>query len=1153
MKKRSLLQHKTFRALLSIFFIGASFISYSQLPDCGKYYVMLSNGRFNTIDPVSNTTTLNSIILPSGASGLAVSTNYFNSVPSPTYYTVVNGKYQYYNGSTWINTGHSTGNSAAVNPGGAGPYIYNLDGVNAKLYRYDGTGNSTLFLNLGSWSGPYDVMGDASGNVYLLHTGAPQALNMYDVNANLVCSYSLVNMPIQTYGGGYSIVNGIVYTQAGTGSYKGIISGTTITFSPLTITGTATDFANCAFPPINLTIAAPSVLTCTINTTQLSATTSITAPQYTWSGPGIVSGGNTATPTINQPGTYTLTVTSGGGGCAGSATQQVIVTQTSSLTITGVTTDVSCSGSIIPGVNITVTGGTNYTYSWSNGATTEDISNVPAGTYTVNVSSQNGCSNSASFTVGTSASALTTNITSTNPSFCIGGSTNLTATTTGGTSPYTYAWDNGLSAISTHTVSPTVSTTYNCTITDNVGCSGSASTTVTVNPLPTINAGLDQTLCAGVTTSLSGSGGTTYSWNNSVTNGTTFTPSLGTTTYTLTGTDANGCINTDAVNITVNPNPTPVITGTASYCQGQNTTIDAGVGYTTYSWSTGANTQTTNVTIVNNPITVTVTNSSNCSATSAPFNVSELTTISTNSTLQICQGASVVIHGTPQTTSGTYSQTFPSMGGCDSTSNVTLSIISSPIINAGTDQTLCAGTPVTLNASGAGTGGTYTWNNGVPNNVPFTQTSGTTIYTVTGTDANGCTNTDAVNITVNAIPILNAGADQSVCIGTPVTLTANGSTTYSWDNSVTNGTAFTPALGTITYTVTGTTSGCTSTDQVVVTVNPLPTVSATTDTILCEHQSIILVGSGASNYSWNNGITNGVAFTPTATTTYTVTGTDSNGCKNTDDVQITIISTPTVNFVSDNVLDCLPLAFNLTNTSIGNLTNCKWTLSNGQSFTGCGTVTDTLLAVGCYDVTLVVTTPEGCTNTLTKSDYICVAPNPVAKFYTDPNELSSLVWKANMTNISIGATSYQWNFGDNSGSNTETSPSHEFPNDEGKTYTITLIAISDVGCVDSTTKTITVIEDLIYYVPNTFTPDADNFNETFLPVFTSGYDPQDYTLLIFDRWGEILFESHNAKVGWDGTFNGKVSPDGTYIWKITFKLKNKDERQEHVGNINLLR
>ena len=94
---------------------------------------------------------------------------------------------------------------------------------------------------------------------------------------------------------------------------------------------------------------------------------------------------------------------------------------------------------------------------------------------------------------------------------------------------------------------------------------------------------------------------------------------------------------------------------------------------------------------------------------------------------------------------------------------------------------------------------------------------------------------------------------------------------------------------------------------------------------------------------------------------------------------------------------------------------------------------------------------------------------------------------------------------------------------------------------------------MIFYVPNTFTPDFDNFNQTFQPVFTSGFDPFDYTLLIFNRWGEVLFESHNAEVGWDGTYGGELMQDGTYTWKIEFKTTATDERRMAVGHVNLIK
>src|SRR5690554_4458899 len=168
----TLLLQRTFLVLfIFILSIGVK----AQLPECDKYYRMFSNGSFETVDPATNTVTMNSISTPSGSSGLAVAENFFSATPSPTFYTLKNSRYYYYDGNNWVDTGHSAGHSSAVNPGGAGAYIYNLDGLNARLYRYDGTGPSTLFLNLGSFSGPFDVMGDSEGNVYVLYTGGTQA------------------------------------------------------------------------------------------------------------------------------------------------------------------------------------------------------------------------------------------------------------------------------------------------------------------------------------------------------------------------------------------------------------------------------------------------------------------------------------------------------------------------------------------------------------------------------------------------------------------------------------------------------------------------------------------------------------------------------------------------------------------------------------------------------------------------------------------------------------------------------------------------------------------------------------------------------------------------------------------------------------------
>jgi gliding motility-associated-like protein len=121
-----------------------------------------------------------------------------------------------------------------------------------------------------------------------------------------------------------------------------------------------------------------------------------------------------------------------------------------------------------------------------------------------------------------------------------------------------------------------------------------------------------------------------------------------------------------------------------------------------------------------------------------------------------------------------------------------------------------------------------------------------------------------------------------------------------------------------------------------------------------------------------------------------------------------------------------------------------------------------------------------------------------------------------------------------------------------------LIATSDLGCVDTAYQTIQLTEELIFYVPNAFTPDGDEYNNLFKPVFYSGFDPYDFSLLVFNRWGEVIFESNDATIGWDGSYgandpNNGIAQNGTYTWKIEFKSSVTDERKIVLGHVNLLR
>jgi hypothetical protein len=433
---------------------------------------------------------------------------------------------------------------------------------------------------------------------------------------------------------------------------------------------------------------------------------------------------------------------------------------------------------------------------------------------------------------------------------------------------------------------------------------------ITVNG---VDAGPNQSVCAGAVT-LTGAGSQNCTWNNGVVNGVPFIP-LTTQTYTLTGTNTNSCAGiwngTDQVTVTVNPLPTVSAGNNQSVCAGSSVTL-SGSGASSYTWSNG----------VQNGV---------------PF--------------------------TPNATQ-TYTVTGTDVNGCSNTAQVTVTVNPSPNVSGGNNQSICIGSPVTLSGSGAIN---YSWNNGVVNGTTFTPLA-TQTYTVTGTNANGCSNTAQVTVTVNPLPTVSAGSNQSVCVGTPVTLIGSGANTYSWTNGVANATPFIP-MGTQIYTVTGTNAnGCSNTAQVTVTVNPSPNVSAGSNQSVCAGSPVTLSGSGASSYTWSNGISNGVPFVPIATQMYTVTGT-ANGCSNTAQVTVTVNPIPNISAGADqSICSGDPVTLNGSGGSTYQWNN---NVVNGQAFTpnqSANYVLNGTDSLGCQGTdTVVVTVLENATSTLTQT------------------------------------------------------------------------------------------------------------------------------------------------------------------------------------------
>jgi gliding motility-associated-like protein len=234
----------------------------------------------------------------------------------------------------------------------------------------------------------------------------------------------------------------------------------------------------------------------------------------------------------------------------------------------------------------------------------------------------------------------------------------------------------------------------------------------------------------------------------------------------------------------------------------------------------------------------------------------------------------------------------------------------------------------------------------------------------------------------------------------------------------------------------------------------------------------------------------------------------------------------------------------------GSFTDVVWDFGDG-SYSNEPILSNHVYAnVGCYDVTLSLVS-EGCPYSLTLDDMVCILPNPVANFVV-PESIQS--YNNNLftfENLSQHAEFFNWDFGDGTGSNS-IHPIHSYNAPSG-IYGVTLVAMNEYGCADTAKFSIQLSEDLLVYVPNAFTPNGDNTNAVFKPIITEGIDIFTYRLLIFNRWGEVLFESLNKEVGWDGTYGGNVMQDGVYVWKLTFNSINDEEEYEFIGHVSLLK
>jgi gliding motility-associated-like protein len=948
------------------------------------------------------------------------------------------------------------------------------------------------------------------------------------------------------------------------------------------------------------------------------------------------------------------------GGCTDTAFFTITAPTILNPGIASTLTNVNCLGGTDGSLQLTTaaSGGTlPYQYSIDNVIfqASDLFSGLSAGTYAIFVRDANNCiDTTASITVSEPATALTVTTSTTN--LTCNGSDDGTITTTisGGSPGYSFTWTGPNSFVATtQNITSLEPGFYVLTATDINGCQVIENAAEIIEPATNnVNFTISNaTPCVGegVTfTNTSDPGATAFFWdfgngnlaNNTLENSGSFYTTAGAYTVKYI---VNWGICSDSLSQIINVNPVPVLTNANStnICSGDNVnfTFTADIA-STFTWYGIDNTnvsgesltnQTTNINndvLINNSGTpqiveyIVIPATAQCTSSGQSFYawVYPLPNVVAPNDTTICANESLTLSGSgaasyswdngitdgvafnPSNTT-TYTVTGTDGNGCQNTDATTLVVNTLPTISAPSDYAICNGESTTLNATG---GLTYSWDNGVSDGISFTPI-GTQSYTVIGQDANGCQNSDAVTVTVNALPTITAPNFYSICQGESTTLTATGGVSYTWDNGVSNGVAFTPSVF-ATYTVVGVDgNGCQNNDTVSIAINNLPTVIAPTDYTICSGASTTLNGLGALTYVWNNGVTDGIAFNPTSTALYTVTGTDVNGCENTDQVTITVSSPISLTFnvtnVSCNGLSDGEIEYTASGGTapytIGINGNNPFTmssnptilggLSGGYTFNGILTDANGCQATNSTNITepnaisySIITLSDTCSAGVGTLSYTSVTGGTTPYTYGDLSGMNSsssvfvgnggsyntFVEDANgcVSNqsttignvtapvnggtfgpyetcddepieiVAFGGTSYQWS----GGSTAIPSVANPTVNPTLTTLYYVTIAFGTCSMVDSVLVSISSscdsLDNNTVINTNAFSPNGDGINDVVTFDIPNLLQDKDNKVYFINRWGDVIREYdnyNNIDVAWDGkNKNGIDLPEGTYFYII---------------------
>ncbi len=700
------------------------------------------------------------------------------------------------------------------------------------------------------------------------------------------------------------------------------------------------------------------------------------------------------------------------------------------------------------------------------------------------------------------------------------------STTTGGTMPYTYAWNFGFSPGIQSTFQTAYYIYFNCgtytvtlTVTDATGQTDVKTQTITINCSPYGQFGMnDTTVCAGQKISFKDFSYTynlpcTYNWNfddplSGLSNlSTAQNPehqfeTAGTYNVMMVIISPVGC--TDTVHNTVTILPTPSITAgpDVTICPGSTTTLNAS-GATQYHWQPSVGLSNTYL---------------------------------------------ATTYATPTVTT-TYTVSTGSLGGCMAKDSIVVSVSPTGTADAGSNKMACIGDSVSLIATGL-TSCIWTPSTGLNTTNTFNVNASplnTTVYYASGIDLNGCQVFDSVIVYILPLPTANAGNDVTICEGTKVELSGTGGNSFQWEpvNQVTNANSYHATASpssTSTYTLTVSNGGsCTSVDTIVVTVLPKPLLVSSGNNYVCPGGYIQLSVSGASSYQWNAdpslsilNIPNPTATPTNSPTTYIVTGTAANGCQ--DTAHVIVYNKQPVEVKALPGGEVCP-GSDIQLFAQGAL-SYEWFPTTGLD----NPHIPTPVSSPPYSITYKVKGTDGCT---TDSTFVQVTVNAAGG--VDASDDVQTFANNPVTLSAFGTGTFSWE--PQGLVDCATCQTVQATVNETTTFVVT--NYNEVGCRSEDTVVVFVgcNSDLIF-IPNAFSPNGDGKNERFY-IRTKGVQQFNY-FKIYTRTGQCIFETNTSTIGWDGTFNGMKLPPGVFSY-VAEVICSDNQKMILTGNVTLIR